>query len=89
MPGYTNEGFGRGFRMGGAWGHRGGRGGGWGRGRWMAFMPGVAGGAGPYAAMPTPEQERQALKAQASSLEEALAGIRQRLDALESESEPK
>jgi len=98
MPGYMNRVPGRGFGMGfgrGAGGGWGGRGGGRGR-RNMYYATGLTGwqrasagwpiwGAMPPAAAPTPAQEKDGLKSQAEYLENALAGIRSRIEELEKE----
>ena len=86
VPGYTNPVGGRGL----GWG----RGGGWGRGRgfgrgWRnayqaTGLPGFAPAWPGYApAAPTVEQERDALKAQAESLTQALEDIKGRMSELE------
>ena len=81
VPGYVNpfggRGFGGGLNRGFAPGL--GRGGGWGRG---FAGPAAYGGPAPFA-LPTREQELEALKGQAESLSGALEQIRARLAELE------
>lgn len=71
-------------------------GGGWGRGcrhrhwyhatglpGWVRFGYSRAWGRGPYGAVPTPEQQAEALKVQADWLEKELEAIKRRLAELE------
>ena len=96
VPGFMNPGGMWGFR--GGWG----RGGGWGRRNWFyatgltgwqraAYGYPAWGGVGPVAAgafaAPTREQELQALQGQARSLDDALQGIRKRIEELEAKGE--
>jgi len=76
MPGYANSFLGRGF------GGRGGRGGGWGRwGGWSGapYYQAPAYGVAPY----SPEQNVDALKAQAQYLQKTLEDIQKRIEELE------
>jgi len=98
-PGYANPAGGRGFRGGGrgggGWGwrnpfHATGLTG-WQRAAagWPAFGPVAPPGvpyAGPYAPTPSAEQQIDALKAQAEYFEDALDGIRKRIQELEADS---
>ena len=99
VPGYMNPVGGRGY---GGWGR--GRGFGWGRGRGRGFgwaqagygMPAWEGPAGPYApeygvAGPqiTAEQELAGLKQQAEYFQDALDGIKERIEQLETENKKK
>jgi len=94
-PGYMNPIPGRGRGLGRGWGRGGGRGrgGGWGRGwgygSYPMSVPGVAPGydAPPYYGAPSPEQETQALRTQAESLEVTLDEIRKRIAELEATQE--
>jgi hypothetical protein len=84
-PGYANPGPGRGFGMGGGRGFGGG-GRGW---RNMFFATGLPGWPrfGPFGAPyqnPDPENEKQALKNQADTLQSQLEWIRKRLEDIES-----
>jgi len=95
VPGYMNPIPGRGYW---GWGRGGGRGWrhwfyatgltGWQRAAmgWPGFA-GVAPAAVPYAAAPSTEQQLDALKGQAEYLEDALAGIRKRIEELEAKGE--
>jgi hypothetical protein len=81
-PGYANPGPGRGLARG--------RFGGWGRGAWghprrhrWTYHPPAWGAAPYYAAPPTPEDEVDALKAQAEWLQDQLQAITQRIAELE------
>ncbi|WP_052880840.1 DUF5320 domain-containing protein [Kiritimatiella glycovorans] len=95
VPGYANPvpgrgfGFGRGrggFGRGLGFGFRGGRGrGGYGPQPYAAPAYPPAGAPYPYGAAPAPEQELEALKGQAGSLQEALEDIRKRIADLESD----
>ena len=98
-PGYANPVGGRGMGMG--WG-RGFRGGGFGRGRGFGWgragydLPAYGGVAGPYAYggapfTPTvaPQQELDGLKGQAEYFEDALDGIKKRIEELESQKSSK
>lgn len=98
LPGYVNPGPGMGLGMG--WGWRGG-GRGWRHMYYATGLPGWmrSGYAWPWAAPPTyaspayappepdPQQERDALKAQAEWLQEQLDGISRRMSELESKEE--
>jgi len=95
IPGYMNPVGGRGY-----WGW--GRGGGWGRGRgfgWSragygfpaygaAVNPYAYGGA-PFTPAVAPQQELDSLKGQAEYLEDALDGIKKRIEELESQKSSK
>ncbi|MFW5690578.1 MAG: DUF5320 domain-containing protein [Planctomycetota bacterium] len=100
VPGYASGGGGRGFGR-GFGGRGGGRGWrnqfyatgltGWQRGAmgWPAFggaMPPVAAYGAPYAPAMSAEQQLDALKGQAEYFEDALDGIRKRIEELEAES---
>jgi len=98
MPGYANPVGGRGMGMG--WGR--GRGGGFGRGRGFGWgragydLPAYGGAVNPYAYggapfAPTiaPKQELDSLKGQAEYLEDALDGIKKRIEELESQKSSK
>lgn len=79
MPGYANAAAGRGFGM----GYGRGRGMGF-RGRWAAAVaPGIAGIPAWGAAMPSREQQREALKSQVEYLEGALGDLRAQMKELE------
>jgi hypothetical protein len=101
-PGWSNPGLGRGFGLGrgrgGAWGGRGGPGGGWrhrnwycatGAPGWARFGYRPAQGAPPYwgydpdAAAPTREQETEILRQQAEWLKQEMDAIGQRMEKLE------
>ncbi|MBN2233094.1 MAG: DUF5320 family protein [Deltaproteobacteria bacterium] len=89
--GYCGQGRGYGYGYGMGYGRGMGYGGGWGRGRGYGrgYAPGGAwGGPGYYPpAAPTPDQERQALSAEAQNLRQALSDIERRLAELEGQSE--
>lgn len=76
-PGFANPAFGRGL----GFGFRGGRG-----GRWIAPYAGYGVPyTRPYGAVPTRQQEMDALKGQAEYLEDTLEGIKKRIAELEAE----
>ena len=98
VPGYANPVGGRGMGMG--WGR--GRGGGFGRGRGFGWgragygLPAYGSTVNPYAYagvpfVPTvaPQQELDGLKGQAEYLEDALDGIKKRIEELESQKSSK
>jgi len=98
VPGYANPVGGRGMGMG--WGR--GRGGGFGRGRGFGWgragygLPAYGGAVNPYAYggvpfAPTvaPQQELDSLKGQAEYLEDALDGIKKRIEELDSQKSSK
>ena len=86
VPGYANPVGGRGMGMG--WGR--GRGFGWGRAGYgfpaygAAVNPYAYGGV-PFTPTVAPQQELDGLKAQAEYLEDALDGVKKRIDQLEAE----
>ncbi len=99
VPGYMNPVPGYGFGRG--WGRGFGRGLGFRGGYWGAPYGAAAYGYGapyqvppvyytaPYGARPSPEQELDALKGQAEYFEDALDGIKKRIQELEAEKEQK
>ena len=86
MPGFMNPIPGGGFRSRGR-GFRG-RGHGWGCGFGMGF-PAYAPAYGAWGGQVTPQQELDALKGQAEYFEDALEGVQQRIEELESEAKKK
>ena len=94
VPGYANPVGGRGMGMGMGWGR--GRGGGFGRGRdfgragygfpaYGAAVNPYAYSGVPFAPTVAPQQELDGLKGQAEYLEDALNGIKKRIEELESQ----
>jgi len=90
VPGYANSVGGRGMGMGFGRGGGFGRGRGFGGGRSGFGLPAYGGAINPYAysAVPvapaiTPQQELNGLKGQAESLEDALNGIKKRIEELD------
>ena len=81
VPGYANPVGGRGMGMG--WGRGRGFGRGFGMGRAGYGMP--AYGVGPFTPTVVPQQELDSLKGQAEYFEEALNGIKKRIEELESQ----
>ena len=90
VPGYVNPVGGRGMGMGWGRGRGFGRGRGWGRAGYgmpaydSAVNPYAYGGA-PFAPTIAPQQELDGLKGQAEYLEDALDGIKKRIEELESQ----
>jgi hypothetical protein len=97
-PGWADlvagRGFGLGWRRGGAWASRGGRGGGWRHRNWY-YATGVPGRArfgyapawdySPYVAAPSREEETEFLRQQAEWLKQQLDVIGQRIEELAKE----
>jgi len=94
VPGYVNPVGGRGMGMGWGRGRGFGRGRGWGRAGYgmpaygSAVNPYAYGGA-PFAPTIAPQQELDGLKGQAEYLEDALDGIKKRIEELESQKSSK
>ena len=90
VPGYANPVGGRGMGMGWGRGRGFGRGFGWGRAGYgfpaygAAVNPDAYGGA-PFTPTVAPQQELDSLKGQAEYLEDALDGIKKRIEELESQ----
>ena len=88
VPGYANRGFGRGGGFGWGGGGRGWRHRFWATGQTGAQRAGMAPPFfGPSVPAPSAEQELDFLKAQAQQFENALAGLRKRIEELEGASE--